>query len=251
MEFGHSFIGGAGFERQEHRMETIQPFRHLRRVYCAGPLFNEAERTEMTWIARALRNDGFEPFLPHEEVQFSQIHPHLVAQGMTHARAGQVLHEAIFALDVYFVVLGCGSLVFNLNGRVPDEGAVAEATMAWMLGKPMVFYKADSRSLIEGRDNPILAGQTRFERVDQLEAIGPALDRAIDATDPEKAVCCPSHLHQTLQLGSCFIERLESLGANRPPEPTAGIIHELFGRDLPVGPDSNHSESATSPSESS
>lgn len=212
-------------------MDTIQPFRHLRRVYCAGPLFNEAERTEMTWIAKALQAEGFAPFLPHEEVQFSQVHPHLVERGMHPARAGQILHEAIFALDVYYVVLGCGSLVFNLNGRVPDEGAVAEATMAWMLDKPMVFYKNDSRSLIEGRDNPILAGQTGFERVGSVEAIGPALDVAINAAqiDPSTAVCCPRHLSETLNKGIRLVEQLETIGPERPAEPTAQIVHELFG----------------------
>ncbi len=215
-------------------METIQPFRHLRRVYCAGPLFNQAERLEMTRIADALRAENFVPFLPHEEVQFSQVHPLLVERGMTPAQAGQVLHEAIFALDVYFVILGCGSLVLNLNGRVPDEGAVAEATMAWMLGKPMVFYKADSRSLIEGRDNPILAGQTRFERIGELDAIGPALDRAIHAAqiDSASAVTCPAHLSETLQMGLRFFEQLDSIGAERPAEPAAKIVYELFGLSL-------------------
>ena len=212
-------------------METIQPFRHLRRVYCAGPLFNEAERLEMERIADALRTAGFEPFLPHEEVQFSQVHPLLIDRGMSPSQAGQMLHEAIFALDVYFVVAGCGSLVFNLNGRVPDEGAVAEATMAWMLGKPTVFYKADSRSLIEGRDNPILLGQTRFERVDRFDAIGPALEETISSGsfDPSTAVSCPPHLSQTVQLGRRFFERLETTGPDRPAEPTAEIVFGLFG----------------------
>ena len=203
-------------------------------MYCAGPLFNEAERFEMTRIADVLRSDNFEPFLPHEEVQFSQVHPLLVERGLTPAEAGRVLHEAIFALDVYFVILGCGSLVFNLNGRVPDEGAVAEATMAWMLGKPMVFYKADSRSLIEGRDNPIVAGQTRFEPVDELGGIGPALERAIREAriDPATSVPCPPHIGRTLQTGLCFFEQLDGLGPERPAEPTARIVYELFGRSV-------------------
>lgn len=211
-------------------METIQPFRHLRRVYCAGPLFNEAERLEMERIGEALRCEGFEPFLPHREVQFPQIHPRLIDLGMTSSEAGRILHEAIFALDVYYVVLGCGSLVFNLNGRVPDEGAVAEATMAWMLGKPMVFFKDDSRSLIEGRDNPILAGQTQFERIDRFEAIGPALEEAIRARqlDPSTTVRCPPDLRRTLQSGSRFVEQLQTVGLDRPPEPIAEIIRRIF-----------------------
>ncbi len=216
-------------------MGTLQPFRHLRRVYCAGPLFNQAERLEMTQIADALRRDGFDPFLPHEEIEFSQVHPSLVDCGLTPAEAARMLHEAIFALDVYFVILGCGSLVFNLNGRVPDEGAVAEATMAWMLGKPMVFYKADSRSLIEGRDNPIVAGQTGFEQVGEFSRIGPALERTIlqASIDPAAVATCPPHVGRTLQKGLHFLEKLEELGPERPPEPTARIVYELFGHSAP------------------
>jgi hypothetical protein len=151
---------------------------------------------------------------------------------MTPAEAAQMLHDAIFALDVYYVILGCGSLLFNLNGRVPDEGAVAEATMAWMLGKPTVFFKADSRSLIEGRDNPIVAGQTRFQRIDRLEAIGPALDQALRQADidPAAAVPCPPHLGETLQLGLQFCEQLERTGPKRRAEPAAEIVCDLFGR---------------------
>jgi len=188
----------------------------------------------MEAIGAALRARGFDPFLPHEEVQFGQIHPLLVEWGMTPAEAGRILHEAIFALDVYYVVLECGSLVLNLNGRVPDEGAVAEATMAWMLGKPIVFYKADSRSLIEGRDNPILAGQARFEQVERLDAVGPALDRAVRKAglDPTAAVSCPAHLGETLRVGLRFAEQLESTGPERPAEPIARIVRELFGRSL-------------------
>lgn len=185
----------------------------------------------MTRIADALRVDHFDPFLPHEEIQFSEVHPWLLECGLTPAEAGRVLHEAIFALDVYFVILGCGSLVLNLNGRVPDEGAVAEATMAWMLGKPMVFYKADSRSLIEGRDNPILTGQTRFEVVDQFDGIGPALERAIREAkvDPVATAPCPPQVGRVLQTGLHFFERLETLGPSRPAKPTARIVYDLFG----------------------
>ena len=43
-------------------MATIFPLAHLRRVYCAGPLFNEAERREMLRIAEVLSRADFEPF---------------------------------------------------------------------------------------------------------------------------------------------------------------------------------------------
>jgi nucleoside 2-deoxyribosyltransferase len=103
--------------------KTFRPLANLRRVYCAGPLFNEAERREMLAIAHALRQGGFETFLPHADgFEFSNVLPYLVEQGHAPAFAAHCLHAAIFAMDTYQVLLGCGSLVFNMNGRAPDEG---------------------------------------------------------------------------------------------------------------------------------
>lgn len=147
-------------------MVPLFPLREMRRVYCAGPLFNEAERLEMLRIADALNAAGFKTFVPHSDgMEFALVRPHLVASGHASERVGQWLHEAIFALDTYQVVVRCGSLVFNMNGRVPDEGAVAESTMAWMLGKPVVIYKDDCRSFVTGRDNPLVVGPGGFETV--------------------------------------------------------------------------------------
>ena len=57
-------------------MRTIRPLDNLHRVYCAGPLFNEAERREMLAIADVLRVGGFEPFVPHADgMEFAQLQP--------------------------------------------------------------------------------------------------------------------------------------------------------------------------------
>ena len=160
-------------------MRTIRPLDNLHRVYCAGPLFNAAERREMLAMADVLRRGGFEPFVPHADgMEFAQVQPYLVEQGYRGGgQVGQWLHEAVFALDMYQVAVGCGSLVFNMNGRVPDEGAVAEATMAWMLGKPVVLFKEDARSAIAGRDNPLIVGQSGFRHGEPTGQIGTRLGR--------------------------------------------------------------------------
>lgn len=200
------------------------------RVYCAGPLFNEAERREIAGIAEVLRREGFEPFVPHADgMEFARVRPVLIQWGHSAEAAGRLLHEAIFALDVYQVVAGCASLVLNLNGRVPDEGAVAEATMAWMLGKPVVLYKEDVRSLIEGRDNPLVVGQQGFEVVSALDGLGPALKAKIargghDGHEP----ACPRHLRTTVERGGQLWRRLEALSPRRPDEEVARIVAELF-----------------------
>lgn len=216
---------------------VIFPHRHTRRVYCAGPLFNRSERREMEEISEILTRGGFEPFVPHADgMEFAQLRPYLVAQGHDGPRIGHLLHSAVFALDTYQVILGCGSLVFNMNGRVPDEGAVAECSMAWMLGKPVVLFKEDIRSFVTGRDNPLLVGQTGFETIRDIEALPEVLSARISQleVDPEAPYPCPPHLLPVLEAGGRLWEELTRLGHAPPLECIAEVVLELFSHCLPV-----------------
>jgi nucleoside 2-deoxyribosyltransferase len=213
-------------------MRTIRPLDNLRRVYCAGPLFNAAERREMLEIAAALRQGGFETFVPHADgMEFAQVLPYLIGRGHDRAFAGQCVHEAVFALDTYQVLIGCGSLVFNMNGRTPDEGGVAEMSLAWMAGKPIVIYKEDARSAIAGRDNPLLVGQTQFATVGDVEQIAPALSQQMAALELDDAweVPCPPHVARVLTAGETFWQRVQSLGDERPADVLGEWMLELFG----------------------
>ena len=219
-------------ERMQFLMSTISPLLNPRRVYCAGPLFNEAERGEMLRLAEVLKVAGFDPFVPHADgMEFAKLQPYLVGQGYAAADAGVWLHAAIFALDTYQVVVGCGSLVINLNGRVPDEGAVAEATMAWMLGKPVVAYKEDLRSVIEGRDNPLVIGQTRFEIETDLDRLGQALAEriAVQTLPPDWTTSLPRHVQETVSAGAQLWRELEPLDAAGDLAPLAEAVLDLFG----------------------
>ncbi|MBI4639084.1 MAG: nucleoside 2-deoxyribosyltransferase [Candidatus Tectomicrobia bacterium] len=146
------------------------------KVYCAGPLFNPHEREEMGEIAKVLQEAGFDVFLPHRDgMLFSEVYQQFLEGGHDPEASKRMIFEAIFALDVYEVLSGCDALVFNMNGRVPDEGAVSEAAMAWAMGKPVILYKSDVRSMIMGNDNPLVAGLSHFlyaktvtDMIDQL-----------------------------------------------------------------------------------
>lgn len=130
----------------------------------------------MTAIADVLVEAGHSVYLPHRDgMEFRLVREVLIEQGWEAALAGQFLHEAIFALDVYQLVVACDAVVWNLNGRVPDEGAVSEAAMAWTLGKPMIAYQDDVRSMIAGRMNPLLVGLVDFTSVQHIHEIPAAL----------------------------------------------------------------------------
>lgn len=200
------------------------------RVYCAGPLFNQGERDEMSAIADVLCQAGFEVYLPHRDgMEFRHILACLTEQGHGAAQAGQFLHAAIFALDVFQLVEECQLMVWNLNGRVPDEGAVSEAAMAWMLGKPLVAYKDDVRTLIAGRDNPLLAGLVDFSTVSVIGDIVPALRRAAATGQPVASVALPPAVQRAVDQGRELWTVMKGQDAFGDNARIAEVVATLFG----------------------
>lgn len=149
-------------------------------VYCAGPLFNAAERAEMTSIAQTLEAAGFMTFLPHRDgLEFARLKPALEQLGVSTEESARILDRAIFSLDTYQLLRRCDVVVANLNGRVADEGTVVEASLAWHAGKPLVLFKADARTMLSGSDNPMLSGLGQFENVERIDELPEAIRRAV------------------------------------------------------------------------
>lgn len=201
------------------------------RVYCAGPLFNRSEREEMTAIAELMCQAGYRVYLPHRDgMEFRRVLDVLLERGWPHKPAAAFLHAAIFALDVYQLAVECDCVVWNINGRTPDEGAVAEAAIAWSLGKPLVAYIDDVRSLIEGRMNPLLAGMVEFSTIDTLSGIPRALAEAIErhASSPFSATELPPKLVRTIDDGRRLWETMCAENAQFDDEAIADAVVELF-----------------------
>lgn len=149
----------------------------MKRIYCAGPLFNPKEREDMEAIAAALQEAGYAVFLPHRDgIELARVNSALVKNDYSLEEANSILARAIFKIDTFQVADNDG-LVLNLNGRVPDEGAMVEAGIAWAFGKPVVIHKNDSRSLIDGLDNPLVAGLSKFKIISTIEQIPTEFDR--------------------------------------------------------------------------
>jgi hypothetical protein len=82
------------------------------RLYVAGPLFSEAERSWLDMLATRLRAEGFECFVPHE--QFSEL--------------ADVTVEAVYRIDADGL-RSADALVAWLDGAMVDDGTACEIGM--------------------------------------------------------------------------------------------------------------------------
>ena len=71
-------------------------------------------------------------------------------------RAALLVQQIGWAHEIY-QLLSCDALVLNMDGRVPDEGAVVEAATAYMAGKPVVIYKSTAVTFWDFFNNPMVA----------------------------------------------------------------------------------------------
>jgi nucleoside 2-deoxyribosyltransferase len=194
------------------------------RIYCAGPLFNRGEQGEMAEIAATLEAAGFGVFLPQRDgLVFAEILREMLRGGYTREEAASMIQRAVFWLDAYQVVQRCDGLLASLNGRTPDEGAVAEAAMAWATGKPVVLYKSDTRSVLEGSDNPLVAGLGGFVRVATIPEIAYAFRQIFRARRTATPLPFPPDVKSAVAAG----RRLAQVLATDPSP--AGIVPAIVG----------------------
>jgi nucleoside 2-deoxyribosyltransferase len=209
-----------------------------RRVYCSGPLFCPEEVAAMTAIAEALEGGGYETFLPHRD----GLEAHLLkfvndprANFIRIPPANRFLSRAAFALDIYQLLEVCDALVMNMNGRVPDEGAVAETAVAFAAGKPLVIYKNDHRTLLNGYDNSMLIGLSdTFSTVQRIDGIPAEIERVLDGAEqggrsPYRGEAIPRNVREVLGFGGRVWKFLNTVGffSTREETRTVARLKEL------------------------
>ena len=176
----------------------------MARIYCAGPLFNGPEKKEMTAIAAQLESAGHETFLPQRDgFELSEVGRELDALQMDSVDVDDLLHRAIFCLDVYKLLGWSEAVVANLNGRVPDEGTVVETALAWHAHMPIVLYKNDARAPFRGDDNPMLSCLADLRTVSAITDLPQALSKQL-ASDNRRRV------EETIALGEQIARAGES-----------------------------------------
>jgi len=111
-------------------------------------------------IKYTLLEAGFDVYLPqHDGIEVGPLMAS-VNQANTQQVAPVIyfIRQIVFCMDMYQLLGPCKSLVFNMDGRVPDEGSVSETAAAFTAGKPIVIYKTTPITMLGGEDNPMLSG---------------------------------------------------------------------------------------------
>ncbi len=179
----------------------------------------------MAHIASMVEKAGYSAFLPQRDgLEFAALFPLFLKRGIPAEETRKILNMAIFSLDV-FQITDSEGLLLNMNGRVPDEGAMVEAGIAWAHDKVVVIFRSDSRSLIEGSCNPLVLGLSDFSLVDDYEGISPAFDRRFTAMEERELLGHDRAYEATTKSGK---EISNYLAARRPRADIADLLIDLF-----------------------
>ncbi|MFQ5555355.1 MAG: deoxynucleoside kinase [Acidimicrobiia bacterium] len=153
------------------------------RAYYAAGLFNEAERTYNLRVKAMLDELGYETWFPQTDAGFLEDY---MDQGMTLAEARHEIYRMNLA-----AVNRSDVLIFNLDGRVPDEGACVEAGIAFGKGVRCVGLQTDFRAVEPGGNNLMLDGILDYEIAGDITALREMLEPAkisVDLTSDEPHV---------------------------------------------------------------
>ena len=131
------------------------------KIYLAGPLFSDAERTFNEMLTRRL-DDLVDVYLPQRD---GGLMSEMVRSGIPSDMAARRVFRgdmaAIREAD-YFIAI--------LDGRAIDEGVALELGVAYAVSKRCVGIQTDSRRLASWGNNPMITGtlEAVFHSIDDL-----------------------------------------------------------------------------------
>src|SRR3954447_19767601 len=184
-------------------------------VYCSGPMFSVGDKSEQQAISDALTAAGFSTYLPQrdgiEVGRVMQMVNHPLLKGVIADKIMLEVRKWVFALDMYQLLDRCQALVFNLDGRTPDDGSVVETAAAFTAGKPIVIYKSSPITMLAGADNPMVTGlSSSWKYVDAVAGVPPAVKAAVTGAKPY-AYAGPPNVVALIQEGGEVWDVLEVL----------------------------------------
>ncbi len=153
-------------------------------VYLSGPMFSVADQWQQANIASTLESVGMQTYLPQRDgIEVGSLMARINQESLPAVEAlMQFVLEIVFSMDMYQLLSRCKALVFNMDGRVPDEGSVSETAAAFASGQPIVIYKTTPISMLGGLDNPMISGLAmNWGKVNDVSAIPNAVINAVQA----------------------------------------------------------------------
>ena len=144
----------------------------MTRIYLAGPLFCKSERDYNLSLKDALATRGYELLLPQTNGLNINAEKMLTNPDYRDAAVMMVFQSDIEMLD------SCDAVLFNLDGRVPDEGACVELGYAYAKGKECFGLKTDIRTAEFGTDNMMISGALKLRTASSVDELVSMLEEA-------------------------------------------------------------------------
>lgn len=144
-------------------------------AYYAAALFNEGERAFNLRVKALLDELGYKTWFPQEDSGFLEDY---MDQGMTLAEA----RHHIFELNLK-AVRDADVVIFNLDGRVPDEGACIEAGVAFGWDKRLIGLQTDFRAVEPGGNNLMIDGILDYEIASNIDELRDMLSQSAPTVD--------------------------------------------------------------------
>jgi len=200
-------------------------------VYCSGSQYSLEERDGMLQMATMLEANGYETYLPFRDGFEFRVWQLVKDPGIDHNQKVGILdisNQVTFALDTFQIIKRCDALVFNMNGRTPEEGAVFRTALAYSVGTPLVLYKNDNRSIFNGKDNTMITGLSgNFTYIKKLAKLPKAIKIAMAKANRAKGVSdqnvsIPPYLERVITLGELVWGMLTEIGLPQPEETDFG-----------------------------
>ena len=109
-----------------------------KKVYIAGPLFNQHERQYLEDIAKHLESNGLECFLPHRDLKGVE------ESELTTTEMSQETKDKIFSIDLN-ALKSSDITVALITGWDIDSGTSAEIGYTYARNKPIIAVDASER----------------------------------------------------------------------------------------------------------
>jgi nucleoside 2-deoxyribosyltransferase len=178
----------------------------MARIFLSGPMFDGADLWEQGQIKDVLVKAGYDTYLAAEDgIEDAELvdNLHSPLLGTSAFQTVSILVQKLgWTLDIYMATYGCDGMVFNMNGRVPDEGSVAEVANAYAAGMPIVTFKSTSITMWGPFDNPMVAALNRtWHPTTTYDAIPAAMATALAARDASYSYVAPPYFAKSLEIG--------------------------------------------------